>query len=140
MQCHEQHGSSHLSLLNGTYSITVNNKYVKADYQTCWSCHSEDKIINQINAFSDLHEEHVKDEGIPCVACHDVHGSYDKGEPGLINFKFAIQNGFDLQLDGRTLSTAFWIDGDKGNCYLICHEKEHDQKMYKRFGEDDDDD
>ncbi len=134
-RCHEPHGSFNISLLKENYVIRDNNTYATRDYQTCWNCHNENAIIKQKNAFKKLHEKHVKKEDTPCIMCHDAHGPHDKGELGLINFDFALQNGFDIQLiGGRNSSTAFWISGDKGYCYLRCHGKDHKPKSYKRFG------
>ncbi|MFQ5605230.1 MAG: cytochrome c3 family protein, partial [bacterium] len=136
LQCHQPHGSSFTSILKAKYVTRDNNKFASGDYQACWSCHSEDYILNnKNNAFGKLHEKHVEKEDVPCVACHDTHGPFDRGEPGLINFNFALQHGFNLKLlNGKNLSTAFEIKGNKGSCYVDCHGKKHSPKTYTRFG------
>ncbi len=141
--CHDQHGSNNLSTLLSNYVITDYNQwtYGDGDYAMCWTCHVEADIIedaggnNANNRFEDLHEKHVSREDSPCILCHDAHAPHDGGEAGLINFEFAIQNGYDIQyIGGYDATTAFWISGDgsTGYCYIRCHAKDHTPIGYNR--------
>ncbi len=50
-----------------------------------------------------------------------------------MDFSYALANGFDMQLiGGRTASTAFWINGNTGYCYIACHNKDHTPENYQR--------
>jgi len=134
--CHATgHGSSFPSLLLSRYETADYTTYNEGDgkYQACWDCHNENQTVAQNNKFEDLHRKHVRGEDAPCIMCHDTHGANDPGEPGLINFEFAIQNGYDIQyINGRDASTSFWTSGNKGFCYIRCHGKNHTPKDYKR--------
>ncbi len=135
IRCHEPHGSSYFALTKANYVRSDNNSFQSGDYLACWQCHSENYIMNQINAFSKYHDKHVNKEKTPCITCHDTHAPYDNGESGLINFNYALQHGFDLQLaNGRNLSTVFEISGNKGSCYLTCHGEKHKPETYTRYG------
>jgi hypothetical protein len=132
--CHEQHGSSQQAFLLDTYVMSDGNQWTQGDgdYQLCWNCHDEDYIMNQDNAFENLHDKHVKGARAPCAMCHDAHAPHDAGE-SLINFDFAVQNGYDIEyIDGRDVSTSFWRDATDGFCYITCHSKRHDPKDYGR--------
>ncbi len=132
--CHDNgHGTNNNFMLKANYVISDYNGYASGDYQLCWSCHIENKIMNQRNAFNNLHDKHVKGEDAPCILCHNAHAPYDNGETGLINFEYGIQNGYDIQyINGRDASTSFWISGNMGYCYLRCHGKNHTPKKYSR--------
>ncbi len=133
--CHVNgHGSNFPRLLQKQVALADNTSYSTSKYALCWTCHSERRVLYERNKFEDLHKKHVIGEKAPCVTCHGVHAPTDPGE-GLIDFSYALNNGFDLQLiGGRTRSTAFWIssDGRKGYCYLTCHGEKHDPEDYDR--------
>ncbi|MFQ5591567.1 MAG: cytochrome c3 family protein, partial [Phycisphaerae bacterium] len=135
--CHMDHGSTYASLLRDQYVTTDYNQHTlgDGDYAVCWICHDESATIEQTNAFKNLHKRHVDGARGPCIICHDVHGGFDSGEPGLINFENSVQNGYDiLFIDGRDASSAFYLNAaqDAGNCYLKCHNKNHNPKTYPR--------
>ncbi len=139
--CHDQHGSSYRATLYAEYAIADYNvwTYGDGDYALCWTCHTEDAIIRDANGnkafnrFEDLHDTHVRGEDTPCIVCHDAHAPHDSGEAGLIDFTFALDNGYDIQLiGGRTPSNAFYISGGQGFCYLRCHGQDHTPESYNR--------
>ncbi len=141
--CHAQHGSNNLSTLLANYVIADYNQwtYGDGDYAMCWTCHVEADVIRSasgadaINRFEDLHDKHVRGEDTPCIVCHDAHAPRDGGEAGLINFTFALQNGYDIQLiGGRTTSNAFYLNGTQtqGYCYIRCHGVDHTPENYNR--------
>ncbi len=139
--CHAQHGSPYLANLLSNYVTADYNRwtYGDGDYAICWTCHSEAAIIRDANGnkafnrFEDLHDKHVRGEDAPCILCHDAHAPHDGGEAGLIDFTFALNNGYDIQMiGGRNPSNAFYINGNRGYCYLRCHGKDHTPKSYNR--------
>jgi len=135
--CHDPHGSANLAMLEGRYVVDDYNNYSSGDgdYEACWWCHDESTIMTQANAFDEYHKKHVKSEDAPCIVCHNAHGGYDAGEPGLINFGYAVDHGYDITfIDGADGSTAFGLNdtGSKGSCLLKCHGKTHDPKRYSR--------
>lgn len=134
LRCHRSHGSSYLALLKRKYVVREQTDYRRQNFQACWSCHNENALLDKHTGLGKIHEKHVLKEGFPCIACHDTHGPYDRGEPGLINFKYSVRKGFIQFIDGRNLHTAFWIDkaNNEGHCYLKCHRKPHKSKKYRR--------
>ncbi|MFQ5425346.1 MAG: cytochrome c3 family protein, partial [Phycisphaerae bacterium] len=136
-QCHNAHGSQYRSMLGARYVTADYNPYTPGDgdYGACWTCHSENAIVQGNNAFGNLHKEHVDKKKAPCIVCHDAHAPFDAGEQGLISLDFAVRNGYDISfIDGRDGSTAFWIDAGQnvGNCFLRCHGEQHQPKSYNR--------
>jgi hypothetical protein len=136
--CHANgHGSDNEKILQAYISLQDYTNYDPAAYELCWVCHSEQDIIYSQNNFENLHKKHVKDKKAPCLMCHSPHAPTDEGEPGQINFSFALEQGWDIQMiDGYDPSSAFWISqgGQRGYCYLRCHGKNHKPKDYDRNG------
>ncbi len=137
--CHQDHGSRHRSMLRDQYAVADDTAYSATDYALCWTCHDSAATVDGDNAFEDYHHKHVDGEDAPCIICHDVHAPTDPGEAGLINFEFAIQGGYDIELRNRfgtyTPSQAFTIDTtppEMGICNLTCHSEEHAPKNYDR--------
>lgn len=139
LHCHDQHGSVNASLLQDQYRLTHHTSYASTDYNLCWSCHVETRIITDQANFPE-HNLHVVQENSPCIHCHDVHNSYDPAEPGLINFVYGVTN-LDVSLNGNTpsnFSTSFQIMGNSGQCYLLCHtesgygSEDHNPEHYMR--------
>jgi hypothetical protein len=92
-----------------------------ADYALCWTCHDPGKILIESNAFDKLHSSHVKDSGIVCATCHDVHGPSDLGEAGLIKFRTkGASEGFEID-----------VDRNQGTCNVSCHQ-DGEPKSYVR--------
>jgi hypothetical protein len=134
--CHANgHGSDYEKLLLNAYSLSDSTIYDSAEYDLCWSCHSEQNVIVKSNTFEYLHTTHVVDAEAPCVICHDTHGAHDADEPGKISFEYAVTNGMDIQMiDGRDLSSSFTVSPDStaGTCYLRCHGRDHTPESYER--------
>ena len=134
--CHNSHGSENPSLLKLPYAISGKDAGddITAGYALCWSCHDEGKVMGSGNAFGKLHEKHVKKRNVACIACHNVHGGTDAGEPGMIDLSHGIKKGSGGRYIGRRdASTSFGIEsgGRKGSCYIQCHKK-HSPKKYDR--------
>jgi hypothetical protein len=134
--CHGNgHGSDLEKLLLDAYSLSDSTAYDSAEYDLCWTCHSEQYVVFGVNQFEDIHKDHVTSSLAPCVMCHDNHGSYDEGEPGKVSFEYPLTNGMDIQMiDARDLSTSFWVSPDEatGFCYLRCHGRDHTPEEYER--------
>ncbi|MCP4713027.1 MAG: cytochrome c3 family protein, partial [Planctomycetes bacterium] len=111
-QCHNSHGAPNISLLKNKYIIADNNVWTEGDgdYAACWTCHDENAVVIQENAFEKRHDKHVNDEESPCFICHDMHAPFDAGELGLINFQPSIRLSYDIQfIDGRDASSSFFV-------------------------------
>ncbi len=140
--CHDEHGSNQIANLLDAYVVQDNNKYAATDYAVCWICHIEPNVMSwnkaDQNHFKDLHKKHVSAAQAPCVMCHDTHAPWDAGEAGLISFDVVYRDGYDNYnfqfINGSNLSTAFYVNaaGDRGGCYLSCHNKNHTPKEYDR--------
>jgi len=124
--CHVSHGSADHALLRGPYVVDPNQTTAStdADYGLCWTCHDPDLILKKSNAFDQLHRTHVAGRGMGCAACHDVHGSSDQGEAGLIKFRTGAQSNwlFRFEID---------VDRNQGSCYVSCH-KDNKPRSYTR--------
>ncbi|MBI5863992.1 MAG: hypothetical protein HZB38_05710 [Planctomycetes bacterium] len=137
--CHLSHGSQNLAILRQRYVTADNNPYSPGDgdYAACWSCHSENTIIQLNNAFANRHKKHVQEERAPCIICHDVHRGFDVAEPGLIDLDYPIRRGgYDISfINGRNGSTAFYLNAGQtqGSCYIRCHSESHTPQTYTRY-------
>lgn len=132
--CHHSHGSSDHALLRGQFIMDPSQATdaVDADYALCWTCHDQERILTESNAFGRLHGLHVAGKGIVCATCHDVHSPSDQGEAGLIKLHANVQSGFQFS-GNRNESSGFEIDVERrrGNCYVSCH-KDGKPRSYAR--------
>ena len=117
------HGSIYPAQLKYQYQTADNTLESASAYELCYSCHSRASILNDESFGS--HEEHIRDIGTPCNACHDPHGiSSTQGNSSnnthLINFDISIvspaNNGLFYFEDLGVFS---------GRCYLNCHGQNH---------------
>jgi hypothetical protein len=136
--CHDAHGSPHLATLKDRYVVADYTEYDRGngDYAACWMCHDEDATVASGNSFQNRHAKHVRDEDAPCIVCHDVHAGFDAGEPGLVDWTYPVEAGYDIAfIDERDGSTSFWIDADqsRGHCYISCHGDDHHPLHYNRW-------
>ncbi len=118
------HGSNKNYLLEREYVIATSLPYVQSNYNICWKCHRPGVIFNKDLTRFKEHKKHIDGEDTPCSVCHDPHGSTQY--KGLLNFDTSVvfpnENG-DLKWD---------ISGNKGRCFMRCHNKEHKPKDYDR--------
>jgi hypothetical protein len=116
--CHTSHGSPDHALLRAPFVMDANETTGAADvdYGLCWTCHDQDRILTEANAFDRLHGLHVEDEDVVCAACHDVHGAKDQGQVGLIKFRTKVQTE-------RSEYSTFQLDleHNQGSCAMSCH-------------------
>ncbi len=109
----------------GTPIVGLYTDYT-TDYALCWTCHDANNVLFADNVFGE-HEKHVIKEGASCIMCHDAHAPHQGGEDGLINFEFAINNGYDISYIAGNMGTTAY---QPGSCYINCHGKLHDPKTY----------
>jgi predicted CXXCH cytochrome family protein len=122
------HGSSFSPLLAYNYETSDFTFESEFAYELCYKCHSRNSILND-ESFP-MHKKHL-DENIPCSACHDPHGiSFSQGtsmeNSHLINFDTSI-------VQERASGELGFTDGSgtfQGECSVLCHGEDHDQKSY----------
>ena len=135
--CHNSHGSDNVALLKKPLAFSGKGEgSVSENYALCWGCHDEKKVMGGENAFGELHGKHVLKKQVSCVACHNVHGGGDDGEPGLIDLAYGVEKGSGAKVaEARGASGSFGVEADsgKGYCYVDCHER-HQPKRYSRGG------
>ncbi|MCP4455899.1 MAG: hypothetical protein GY809_30955 [Planctomycetes bacterium] len=134
--CHVSHGSANRALLRGTYVMDPKQvtDSAHADYGLCWTCHDPNQILTGANAFDKLHSIHVKDRGLVCATCHDVHGPTDQDEAGLIKFRTRVGSDELFHFTAnRNEHTSFEIDVhlNQGSCAVSCH-KDGTPRTYVR--------
>ncbi len=116
------HGSNYDNLLERRFETSDPQTYSQAKYALCFKCHDPNSILND-ESF-DKHKKHIEGEEAPCTVCHDPHGS--SGQKKLINFDTSVV----FPSGGRLEFIAPEDNGGKGECYLVCHGKDHDPKDY----------
>lgn len=130
--CHSSNGSGSPAGPHGSiYPAQLKYQYITADhtvesasaYELCYHCHSRTSILNDESFGS--HEEHIRDIGTPCNACHDPHGiSHTQGNmtnnAHLINFDRSIVSP---AMNGLLYYESLGVFS--GRCYLNCHGQNH---------------
>lgn len=118
------HGSRWEYLLERRYETSGVTPWSADKYALCFKCHNPNTLMDgNISGFAE-HDVHVREEGTPCSACHDPHGS--PNHVGLINFD---TNQVFPNRDGQL---RFEVIGDRGYCYLDCHGENHNPESYRR--------
>lgn len=117
------HGSIYTAQLKYQYQTADNTLESASAYELCYSCHSRMSILNDESFGS--HEEHIRDIGTPCNACHDPHGiSNTQGNSTnnahLINFDMSIVSPAN---NGLLYFESLGVFS--GRCYLSCHGQNH---------------
>ncbi len=128
------HGSPRLHLLLGgaNYS-TVFVGPQPSSQELCFRCHDYTAYANNGSAantnFRDgnqnLHDTHIRSFGGTCYMCHDTHGSE---QLHLINFDVSVA----VPNTGYNSQSAWAATANGGNCYLNCHNVNHNPKNYTR--------
>ncbi|MCP4217812.1 MAG: hypothetical protein GY765_24435 [bacterium] len=118
------HGSNFEYLLMARYETADFTPYSTAGYALCFKCHDPNRLLDDnISGFED-HDRHIRGADSPCSVCHDPHGS--PNNVGLINFDT------NIVFPNRQGELKFEVLGDKGYCYLTCHNKSHNGTDYNR--------
>ena len=117
------HGSIYPAQLKYQYQTADHTAESASAFELCYHCHSRTSILNDESFAS--HDEHIRDIGAPCNACHDPHGiSHTQGNSAnnshLINF--------DRSIVSPALNGLFYFEDlgvFSGRCYLNCHGQNH---------------
>ena len=117
------HGSIYPAQLKYQYQTADHTAESASAFELCYHCHSRTSILNDESFAS--HDEHIRDIGAPCNACHDPHGiSHTQGNSTnnshLINF--------DRSIVSPALNGLFYFEDlgvFSGRCYLNCHGQNH---------------
>jgi predicted CXXCH cytochrome family protein len=123
------HGSVNDFLLIRNYTTYDDTPESDYDYALCYACHRRVSILAD-ESFPE-HSRHVRDQDVPCSACHDPHGispisGGSSDHTHLINFDVTIVR--PLPTTGRL---AFEDLGYRaGRCTLSCHDQLHDRRSY----------
>lgn len=115
------HGSQYPPLLERQLLFSDQLPESYNTYAMCYKCHDRTKILAG-TSFPE-HSNHIVNENIGCMTCHDPHGVKDSSH--LINFDRSIvqpssSGKLYFQDDGRF----------RGRCYLKCHGENHSPKRY----------
>lgn len=127
------HGSTYEFMLGQRYDMAGETPYSSTNFDLCFKCHDETRFSNPVTSGFN-HDIHLRAGNATCANCHDPHGS--RKFPHLINFLLNTTNGgtWTITSDcgggpgscGRPEPT--WEDQgpQKGQCFLNCHGKSHD--------------
>ena len=124
------HGSRYPHILIARYDMPFlgasRDPYNNNLYSLCFRCHSADYVMSSGSAFVglavNLHQFHVRDNQIPCFACHDPHGApFQRGATAannahLINF----DKGYAV---GAAVANPVYLSSGpgSGSCTVNCH-------------------
>ncbi len=123
------HGSVYDFLLDRNYTVRDDTPESAHDYALCYKCHRRASILAD-ESFP-THSVHIRDNNMPCSACHDPHGVSPIGagqsdHTHLINFDLEIVR--PLRRTGRI---EFRDLGElAGSCTMTCHGVVHDKLTY----------
>ncbi len=124
------HGSIYNFLLERNYNVHDGTYESAYDYALCYKCHRRASILND-ESFP-RHSTYLRDEGVPCSACHDPHGiskttGIGSDHTHLINFDVTIVR----PLTGTTRMRFTDLGRFAGSCTLTCHGHDHDNVEYR---------
>ncbi|MEW8506556.1 MAG: cytochrome c3 family protein [Candidatus Thiodiazotropha sp.] len=118
------HGSTHEGMLSLSYDFNPQNSTPLSN-ELCFKCHDSGNLYTD-QSFP--HSEHILNENIGCINCHDPHGSATNEH--LINFLISSNVAGSLrQMTGAGVYTEpTWLDNGlhSGTCWLNCHGQLHD--------------
>ncbi len=123
------HGSRYLPILEREYQANDPSSESFQTYALCYKCHNRDFLVND-RARTFLHKKHVVDKQAPCAACHDAHGS--RQNIRLINFMLRDRTGKTVVSPSNSQRRLEYLSlgPGRGQCYLICHGKNHEPETY----------
>ena len=123
------HGSDYIPILERQYITTDGTPESSTVYALCYKCHDRDSILG--NESFPKHEKHIS-KNVPCNVCHDPHGVLPNGGIGGLHSGTHLIN-FDIDVVQPNSSGLLYHEdtGDlTGNCYLSCHNKNHNPCSY----------
>jgi predicted CXXCH cytochrome family protein len=118
------HGSQYSPLLKANYNTAWGVSEDATQYALCYQCHDQMKIYQRISFR--FHGRHVQSGQMPCISCHDVHGT-----PGETHLQSWTDSDDPLILPADSGPLQYIDNGDQsGTCYVNCHGRNHDPKNY----------
>jgi predicted CXXCH cytochrome family protein len=123
------HGSRYVLLLERQYEMNDPTTEAYQTYATCYKCHNRTFLI-QDQARTFLHNKHVVGSQASCATCHDAHGS--RQNIALITFMLRDRTGRTVVSPSQTQKRLQFISlgPGRGQCYLLCHGKNHEPETY----------
>lgn len=117
------HGSMYEAILKLNYNTAYGVSESTTAYALCYSCHSRTTLSTR-NSFR-YHSRHITSGQIPCIGCHDSHGSPNTH---LQNWTYSNDPDIGATSTGR----LEFIDSGNGTgtCYVMCHGKDHNPRSY----------
>jgi hypothetical protein len=125
------HGSTFQYILVDNYSTRDGEPESTHNYALCYRCHSRSSIL--ANESFKYHSLHItgktgfssQGRGTSCYTCHSSHGSMDGKYLIRFNKDYVFPNSRGvLKFTEKGVSTF------RGECYLKCHDVDHDPKRY----------
>lgn len=122
------HGSRFPYILKDNFDTADNISESPQTYALCYRCHSRTSIL--ANESFRFHALHIKGKnstqyGTSCFTCHNSHGSPE--------YKYLIRFNTSVVSPNAKGVLKFVEKGYgkfSGECYLNCHDVEHDPKSY----------
>jgi len=127
------HGSLYAPILGREYRLEGARMSESFQlYALCYFCHDRTVLLSKATP-GFPHRDHLVGAGASCAVCHDAHGS--RTSEHLINFMRFDRSGAEIVTPSRSGLLQFESLGARaGRCYLTCHGKNHDPKMYGPSG------
>ncbi|WP_316364423.1 cytochrome c3 family protein [Candidatus Thiodiazotropha sp. CDECU1] len=117
------HGSTYEGILAQAYDFDPVNATTLSN-DLCFKCHDSGNLYTD-QSFP--HNEHVINNNLGCINCHDPHGS--ASSPHLINFLTSSNIAGQVRVitGAGDYVEPTWIDAGvhNGSCWLTCHGEVH---------------
>ena len=121
------HGSIYPQIMKYNYERLDWDNNSSFAYELCFKCHDENILIGRNGVHEQIRNTHAKKTS--CNTCHDPHGT----PGGNGNSTGAYLINFDLsKVSANSLGILKYVDlgPGHGECYLMCHNHNHDQSVY----------
>jgi len=123
------HGSRYTPILERNYDTRDPSLESYQSYALCYKCHNRDFLIGD-RARTFPHRKHVVDQQAGCAVCHDAHGS--RQNVRLVNFMLYDRIGQPVVSPSQKERRIEFVSQGpgRGQCYLMCHGKNHEPAGY----------
>lgn len=126
------HGSRYRHILMLRYDMPLfqdpRPPYSASLYDLCFRCHAESYVMGNGSAFNDngdnMHDMHVREERVPCFACHDPHGVSIRSVPAATAANNAHLINLNLNYAANAeVPSPFYVTNSPGtgSCTVRCH-------------------
>ncbi len=119
------HSSDYEYLSERNYNLGDYISESSQQYEMCYKCHERDSILRD-DSFP-FHSLHVIDVRTSCFTCHNSHGSQINSH--LIRFNEDV-DPFRIQASSSGRLEFFDKGRFSGDCFLKCHNVDHNPKSY----------